>query len=873
MSKSFTAGLELRLIGADTMRRGLAATGTAVEKMGRQVRDVGGDLQDVGGIVAKVGGSMLAAAAAPAALAGSMEAAFQPVKSLGAEAAAVVDSATGSFLRFQAATGEGADAYAGTLYNVISAGVEASDAVAVTEDALTGARATMGDAASFAGLLGTALNNLADDTKSTADESARFTDLITATQQAYQIESLGPLAEGFNYASAAAKSARLPVEQMFAALGMLNTAGLGGSRAGTGLTAVMGKLNTASKALGFTYRTTADGGLDLVGTLGSLAERLGDVDDLTPDVQDKLRGAFGEAGFAALVPLLQDVEGLRDGTADLGDSTGVAMRAAAAMTDSFFGKLQILKGGFTSLFQASGSSFLGPLKGALDLGIGLMGRLVGYASENKALFGAMIAAVGAVGAALVGVGGSLWVTGALAENLGRGIEAAGSLMQRLGKLKLSMMFNPWALGLGALVAVGVAVYRQWDEIGPRVEAFKNGFVAAMGPVAEAFAPLVGLFRDGWDAVKRWLGFGDDLALGPAADDLARFTAIGAAWGARVAPAVETVTGALRRFWEWTRPARDLVVSLGREALAFGRGFAGGFVSSLVEGATESGGLVDKLRDLGGSLGRLWDATEPVRQLLGGLVQKLIGTGDETATTEQNAQSLGAFFGGGLVDNLTRAADAVGAVVDAVSWLIEKLTAAYDKAVAFKDGVTGILGAVGGAVSEGGRGVARLLGDGIASGRGFVERGLTAATATAPSFIARSPVKRGPLTAFNTGGRGLMELFASTVTPAPLTSALSSAFSAVRTPALAAALAVAPSGAAAGAASGAAPPPGPAAPPLARAGAPIHLTVNVHVAGGPAPGVAEAARAGVERSLPELRRLILDTVAERDRLERRSSFSL
>ena len=844
----FEAGLILRLQGADAMRSGLQKTGTAVEKMGRQLRDVGSDLKDVGGAVSKVGGSMLAAAAAPVALAGSMEAAFQPVKSLGSEAAAVVDSATDSFLRFQAATGEGADSYAGTLYNVISAGVEAADAVAVTEDALTGAKATMGDAASFAGLLGTALNNLADDQRSTADESRRFTDVITATQQAYQIESLEPLAQGFNYASAAAKTARLPVEQLFAALGMLNTAGVGGSRAGTSLTAVMGKLNAAAGKLGFTYETTADGGLDLVATLGSLADRIGDVESITPSMQDKLRSAFGEQGFAGLVPLLQDVEGLRDGTADLGDSAGVAMRAAAAMTDSFFGKLGILRGGFTSFFQASASGLMGPFKGALDVGIGLMARLVEKATENKALFGGLIAAVGGVGAALVGVGGSLWVTGALVENVGKGVEAAGSLVQKMGKLRLAMLFNPWALGLGALVAVGVAVYRQWDEVGPRVEAFKNGFVAAMGPVSEAFAPLVGLFRDGWAAAERWLGFGDALSLGPAAGDLARFTAVGAAWGARVAPAIEAVAGAFRRFWEWTRPARDLVVSLGREALAFGRGFAGGFVSSLVEGATESGGLVDTLRDLGGSLGRLWDATEPVRQLLGGLVQKLIGAGDETASTEQNARSLGALFGGGLVDNLTRAAGAVGTVVDAVSWLIEKMTTAYDRAVAFKDGMAGVAGAIGGGFRAAGGAVMDLFGRGAEANGGAAERGVSRAFSGVPSFLAQSPVKRGPLTAFNTAGRGLMELFASTVTPAPLTSALSSAFSAVRTPALAAALAVAPAVGAAGPPSAPTPSPSPTA--TASGAAPsvsYAPTVHVTIAG-------SATRADVEAGVSDALRM-------------------
>ncbi|WP_412060349.1 phage tail tape measure protein [Rubrivirga sp. IMCC45206] len=783
-----TTGLKLELIGADGMARGLGRVQSKYEGLTGTMRTFGREMESAGRGFMKAGAGLVALAAAPVGAAASMEAAFQPVKSLGEEAEGIVESATDSFLRFQARTGAGAQTYADTLYNVVSAGVAAADAVAVTEDALTGATATKGDAATFAALLGTAMNNLADDTRAAGDESQRFTDIITATQQRYQIESLAPLADGFNYASAAAKSARLPVDQLFASLGMLNTAGVAGSRAGTGLTAMMGKLNTASKALGFTYVTTADGGLDLVGTLGSLADRLGDVDSLTPDVQDKLRAAFGEQGYAALVPLLQNVEGLTEGVDALGDSSGVAMRAAAKMTDSLTGKLKILKGGFTSLFQASGSGLLDPLKGALDLGIGMVSRLAEVAIENKAVFGGIVAAVGGLGTALVGVGGSLWVTGALADNLGRGMELAAGFGKRLGRLRLAALVSPWGIALAGVAGAVYLVSRNWDALSLKAKGFANGFLDGLGPVADALAPLSDLARDAWAGVKGMFG-GPEVAAG--VGTIGRFVDAGRALGSAVGPAVETVTAKLRAFWAATEPIRDVLGGLARQALDFGQALLGGFASGMVDSATKSGGLFDSLRDLGDSLLRLWDAVSPAVSAFG----DFLGASSEG---EGGARSLGAFLGGGLVDNLTRAANAVGWVADKVAGFVEWARRAHDAAVGFKDSLLSAWGSIRSFVAdfslvEAGKNLIR----GFIRGIGSMASGLVGKVAQvfAPirGMVPGSPVKRGPLVAFNTAGEGLMKLMASTVTPAPLTGALSSAFGAVRTPALAATLALGTAG--------------------------------------------------------------------------------
>ena len=180
---------------------------------------------------------------------------------------------------------------------------------------------------------------------------------------------------------------------------------------------------------------------------------------------------------------------------------------------------------------------------------------------------------------------------------------------------------------------------------------------------------------------------------------------------------------------------------------------------------------------------------------------------------------------------------------------------------FLAAVRGMIAAARALITGGWQEAGRKLIQGLVSGIRSAASGLVSAAAAAFAPLRRmvpgSPVRSGPLTAFNTAGRSLMELAASTVTPAPLTSALGRAFSAVRTPALAASLAVAPVGVGAA--------PGTPSPGGATGPAPIQITVHVDARGAANPAEAEAAaRRGVDTSVLEIRRVVREEMARSDR---------
>ncbi|MAQ92629.1 MAG: phage tail tape measure protein [Rhodothermaceae bacterium] len=218
----------------------------------------------------------------------------------------------------------------------------------------------------------------------------------------------------------------------------------------------------------------------------------------------------------------------------------------------------------------------------------------------------------------------------------------------------------------------------------------------------------------------------------------------------------------------------------------------------------------------------------------------------------------------LVTGAVRAVVAVGrALVPAFQLVGSMLRMAFEVSPVglFLAAVRGMIAAARALITGGWQEAGRKLIQGLVSGIRSAASGLVSAAAAAFAPLRRmvpgSPVRSGPLTAFNTAGRSLMELAASTVTPAPLTSALGRAFSAVRTPALAASLAVAPVGVGAA--------PGTPSPGGATGPAPIQITVHVDARGAANPAEAEAAaRRGVDTSVLEIRRVVREEMARSDR---------
>ena len=304
--------------------------------------------------------------------------------------------------------------YLDTTYNILSAGIPEALANYATEVSVKVAQATRGATAEAGEAVAILYNNMRDPTREMTAEFARMGDAITATQQRFQLRNLAQLTEGLKYATPAAKTAKLAVEDMNAALGRLNSAGLQGSMAGTALANMLANRFKAAKEIGFRVAVKrGTGELDLLRTLENLKRAVGDINKLTPEMEAKLRRGFGDEGFRAVMLLLGQTEVLREDLEAIRNSAGSFERASRIINESAGAKWQQAMNRLNDLWLRLGEA----MKPALDwlgewivkLTDGMNALLDRFPSLSKWIGGAVLgvaglsAALAAVGTALIGL--------------------------------------------------------------------------------------------------------------------------------------------------------------------------------------------------------------------------------------------------------------------------------------------------------------------------------------------------------------------------------------------------------------------------------------------------------------------------------------
>lgn len=364
----------------------------------------------------------------------------------------------------------------------------------------------------------------------------------------------------------------------------------------------------------------------------------------------------------------------------------------------------------------------------------------------------------------------------------------------------------------AFVAFGRAVGTAYSAVvrwsGTAWDAVSGGAARAFAAVRASLAPFVASFR----AVFAPVGAAFTEALGGvragAAEVAAAFAPIGAALAAagRWAlvfgkAALGGIVDGLARVWAWLEPVRaGIAAAFGfalRVAQAYGRvvvsvfqlagrvamWFAGvvGSVASAIGGV-----LMTALRFVGGVLGGIGRAL----QFVGGLLLGVFVAGPVLVLTgilhALSAVLTGVAAGLRLVASVGVAAwtaigAGLGALVAVVGGAWRRIQSGASAAwSSILSAVTSMMERAKTAVlsidlfAAGARLLQRFAA-GIRSAAGSVTQAVRDAFTGAERSVPQSPVKEGPLRAFNQGGRKLMQLFASTVTPAPLTAALGRAF--------------------------------------------------------------------------------------------------
>lgn len=239
-------------------------------------------------------------------------------------------------------------------YLVASAGITSPlIAPEAAEWTLKVARATRQDLATAAEVWAKTANQFFDASRMTRAEMERLSDVLTYTQQTFQLSNLLDLGYGMKYVGSTAKQMGLALEATAVALGVLNTAGIDGTTAGTGLKATLLHLSKAARELGFQIKFASDGSLDLVGTLRSLRSRLESVKDPI-ERMDVLQKVFGERAVVAVNALLQNLDMFEENLRGVSEATGVTERSFKKMESTTLAVLRRLRNNIVALFYVIG---------------------------------------------------------------------------------------------------------------------------------------------------------------------------------------------------------------------------------------------------------------------------------------------------------------------------------------------------------------------------------------------------------------------------------------------------------------------------------------------------------------------------------------
>lgn len=376
------------------------------------------------------------------------------------------------------------------LYDIVSSGFQAADAMKVLAAAARAGVAGLSDTATAAKAITAILNAYA----MTADDATRVSDILFKTVERGVI-TFGLLATNLGQIISIGAQAKVPIEELTAAIATMTRSGVQAEEATTSLGQVMlsfikptDQAKDAAKDLGIDLSATALATDGLIGSIVKMAEALGtsgdELDDMvkagtaTEEIMALVAKRAGTTTerMAELFPNVRALRGalvLASGGAKevaedlkaMGEAGGATAAAFKEMAKSFAVQWAKLKATIQGLLIAIGKQLL-PILTPLIERIAEAGKAAAaWMKEHPGLTKAIIALVAALGAVALAIGPLLLVLPTLISSfaaIAPIVAAAGSALAAIGA-------GPIAVVIAAVGALGAAVYlliKHWDVVKP-----------------------------------------------------------------------------------------------------------------------------------------------------------------------------------------------------------------------------------------------------------------------------------------------------------------------------------------------------------------------------------------------------------------------
>ena len=428
-----------------------------------------------------------------------------------------------------------------------------------------------------------------------AEQMGRLGDVLTNTFTTSNT-NLSMLGETMKYVAPIAASTGVSLEQAAAMAGKLGDAGIQGSNAGTALRTVISRLSAPTAEAAAMLRDLGVETQDASGNLRSV-----------PDILAEMESAMGGMGTAARAELTSTIFGLEAASgatvlldqagsgslqkyADKLKETGTASRVAAKQNDTAMGAMRRLSSAAESIAITMGNILLPTLAAGAEKFAAVIGVVDSLAQNFPLLTSVVVGGTAALialkvatiaggyaftfikGAWLQGVAvlktlrvAYLLTTGATVASTNASkaaIVVSKAMTAAQWLFNAAMSANPIGLvivAIGALVAAGVALYKNWDT----VVAFFGAAWGRMKSMFLNFTPL-GWMIQGFSALTNWL---DNFSLYDSGAKL--LSTLSAGIKSAVSAPVDAIKGALSKVREYL-PFSDAKVGPLSELTASGQ---------------------------------------------------------------------------------------------------------------------------------------------------------------------------------------------------------------------------------------------------------------------------------------------------------------
>lgn len=333
-------------------------------------------------------------------------------------------------------------------------------------------------------------------------ETDRLMNVMLKTQSATNTNT-EQLAGAFSNVAATAGALGYSVEDTSIALGLLANSGLKGEKAGTKLRSVLTSLTTASESqkkilgeLGVEMYNVDGTTKPLMETVGNLREKFANLtEEEKINYANKLVGKNNVNAFMIMMNATN--EEVNNATEAIKSHDDALTQMSNVMGETTEFKLKELKKSFGEMTEQIGAQVVPIL---LQVTENIKGWIQAFSELDEGtkefiVKAALIAAA---------VGPIIMVIGSVISGIGKIISVGGLLIKGIGAI-IGVLGGPLTLAIGAIVATGVVLYKNWDTIkekaGQLASYVGEKWNAMKSWTSEKWGAITSFTSNAWNSVK------------------------------------------------------------------------------------------------------------------------------------------------------------------------------------------------------------------------------------------------------------------------------------------------------------------------------------------------------------------------------------